>query len=950
MRRAVLAALIGLAFIGGAGASVLLMREPEPVLAKVRALPASLPKETLAKCGEECVVTLEGSNLGVMSVTVVLRLDDAQSIDYASRINDEFLIAPGPFRIERRLAGLKTTNGRTIDRAHLREALLFQAGGEPSIVIRSLEVGAAVQSGEAPTAFEASGPPTAGPGTAEPALGERRLAVGGLPLELPGSQLASCGTCEIVIEGKINGSSPATLLLRIDDVHSRNYASRLNDERVLPPGPFVWRKSLKGLRTTDKRDIDPRQITRFILADAGAHASVEVASLTLRPIASLPQKALGLSLGTPDAPLPAGFERVSIGDPRLGGQPYAVRRLAPDPLTAGGLRGVARLSVPWPAGRVRISLWTEEPGDWENLPHPLDRRILVNGTEVLKQTLTPPQWIRTRYLAGSEVEPSAHPDPWLSFGARAGGLVSAEIDVADRGIVIEQTGDSPQATFLSAVLIEPAGQRAALDRVLAERAVWYREHFPVGSPRMRHTSHEAGLTVGSSVAEPLRLTVAPDTGVHAIVTVTSAAPIEQPQVTLTAPQGAGGVLKAEVFAAQRQLERVFANSNLLVVKDDRLRADTARFGIRPDEPRRYDLWIEAPAGAKAGRYAGALSVGPKDSETVLPVEVEVLAVELPKPEKPVGYFHEEAPHLSWFPWPGDLRRRQIGCDLATLTRFGLTGNAPALSPLTAGMNEEILRDARIAIEAGTTQPIMAYSPARRAIAEQGIAVAAQSIADAQRSFEERGVMAPIWSIVDEPSNPDLAASDFSGLIAEMKRSDPGIRFSAYLNNPKDRALMPRLDYAVINQGYGIDLSDIAAVKSAGVKPWIYNTDAPRFTAGLWLWHSGAERFLLWHARSPTGDPFDPTDGREGDVQIFYPSMQICPAQPDMNAQIFDMAEGVIDQRWLTWLDRRPEPQAKALAAAIHAELGSTFTIATQYDDRRMEAVRARIVALARSLN
>ena len=771
-----------------------------------------------------------------------------------------------------------------------------------------------------------------------------------LPIDAPIAALRACpGTCEIEIEGTVSAAEPMVVVMRLDDAQSAGYGSRINEEKVLPPGPFKWRKSLFGLRTVNGRVIYSRDLTRLLVFVGRGTGKIEIKSFRLVDVPPLPVGALGLSFGHVEAPLLSGFERVGASDPRLTGQVFNIRHSSPDPLIASGMRSIQRVTLPWPRGRARVSLWTEDPGEWENLPHPLERRIVINGKQVLAQKLTPPQWIKQRYLAGSDEEPPVSPDPWLQFGRHRGGLITDEVDVDDLGIVVDLEGDSPAALFLSGMLVEPAGQRGALDHVEALRARWYRETWPIGEPSPHRAAHDVSIVIGQT-AEPLRLALAPGTGARAIIGVTTQEVVPAPDVAMEMPANESGAVSLKVWAAQRQLDRVHVGSNLLVVKDERLRAATRRFPIMPGLPRRYEVWVDAPYDAKPGLYPGRISIGSASAKAVVPVEIEILPVILPAATKPAGFFHDEAPHLRWFAWPGDLRRRQIGCDLAILAGLGLTGNAPAFSTPFLNRNDDLVRDAQLALKSGNQQPLMAYSPAPRALAEQGMDGSVQSIADAEQRLAERSVDHLIWSVADEPSNPDLAGGDLQGWVRRLRAAAPGIRLAAHLNAKSDQPLVSLFDVAIVNGGFGLDTADLAGIAAKGVEPWIYNTDALRFTAGLWLWNSAARHYIQWHARLPTADPFDPTDGREGDAQIFYPSMEICPSQPDISARALEMAEGVVDQRWLEWLDARPEPEAKALAASIKVELGRSFAVSAEFDDARMSRIRERIVDLSRHLN
>ena len=185
-----------------------------------------------------------------------------------------------------------------------------------------------------------------------------------------------------------------------------------------------------------------------------------------------------------------------------------------------------------------------------------------------------------------------------------------------------------------------------------------------------------------------------------------------------------------------------------------------------------------------------------------------------------------------------------------------------------------------------------------------------------QALQRAGLPTPIWSIADEPGNPDAQAGDIMAMSATLRAGAPGIKLGAQFNNPNDLKFIDAIDTVLINDGFGIDVDHVASLRRRGRDVWLYNTGKPRFTAGLWLWFTGASHYLQWHARMPTADPYDPTDGREGDVQIFWPMPEVCAAQPDIDVNLFEMAEGLVDQRWLAWLSSRKEPEARALEAKI----------------------------------
>jgi hypothetical protein len=79
--------------------------------------------------------------------------------------------------------------------------------------------------------------------------------------------------------------------------------------------------------------------------------------------------------------------------------------------------------------------------------------------------------------------------------------------------------------------------------------------------------------------------------------------------------------------------------------------------------------------------------------------------------------------------------------------------------------------------------------------------------------------------------------------------------------------------------------------------------------------------------------------------MLYPTAEVCPAQADIDRDLLRMAEGIVDQRWLLWLEGRPDGQQ--LAAEIRRKLTNSWSRARSLADSDIEAVRQSIVQLAR---
>ncbi len=768
---------------------------------------------------------------------------------------------------------------------------------------------------------------------------------GPLPIHLAGPQLAPLHAADaLVLEGQVEAYAPVTVVVRMDDSASYDYASRANVERSLPPGAFTWRINLDGLRASNGRAMPADAIRQLIVFAPSDDAQVRISRLAAVKASELPAGARGYAFGSADAPLPDGFTRAGPDSPLIvEGAPSPVARPAPDPLIASGLRGVERLRIPWPEGRARVTIWADDPGEWELLPHPLKQRITVNGRTVHARDWTPDDWIAERYLRGLAHEHRPDDDAWSAFGRWRGAPFIMDVDVAADGIMIALDGDGPAAQFINAVLIEQSGQRGAVDAVQAQRAQWYRAQWPVIAPRQPANAIVMPAQQTRTLPER-RVILAPGTGVRITLAVRGGA-TNQPRVALDAPETGGVALQARIWAGQWRLAREGAADTVLRLNDDLLRADAEALPLMAERARTYQIWLHASEAAAPGAYRGALMIEAGGGAVRLPIIAEVAEVRLPANDR-AGFYLDEAPHWRWFADTGQ-RAAQTACDLAFLSSMGIRGNAPVLATPAPPDFTAFLDDMRAANRARTTVPWLAYAPLKRLLTREG-QVAPQVLAELAKRLEAGRLPRPVWSLADEPGNADQSAQGLAEQASALRASVPKIRLAGHLNAPHDAALAPLFDVILINQGYGIDLRDIAGAERTGPQVWLYNTGRPRLTAGLWLWATGARRYLQWHARMPTADPFDPLDGREGDVQMIYPNATPCPAQPHIDRRLLDMAEGVVDGRWLAWLDAQGSEAAGALRRKIKRQLGATWASAARLGPAEMAAIRREIIALAKS--
>jgi hypothetical protein len=536
------------------------------------------------------------------------------------------------------------------------------------------------------------------------------------------------------------------------------------------------------------------------------------------------------------------------------------------------------------------------------------QRISANGLEVWSRQYSPKSWINSVYLRGRPGLTYSSADAWTLFGERPEQRISFRANVDNRGLQLSFSGTQPEAGFVAGILAETEADFPVRRAVEAERADWWRKNWPVQGlpPEPSESTEDIPAVNQRPLLQALQgeIIAAPDTSTNLLFDLFNDDSGITPSAKISAPNGSGWQLSSRLYWGHWMLRRSALASTLLKPTNRYLRTHPPAYNQIHGLPARLHVRIDVPAGAPAGVYLGDIQV--QVGETVLhsPLRIRVVHVVLPKPNRPIGAYLERPVHFDWFEETRILADRALECDLRFLRRQGLTGIAPPLStPVSHADFEKFVEQIRSAAATGFTPPYFAYTPLKRLQQTMGIDAALTRLAELEQRLKQMGLPPPLWASADEPSNPgqEYTADKIKRYASAFS---PTLRLAGQLNNPKDKQRLDAFDVVLINQGYGIDRADVDNIKAQGINVWFYNLDNLRAAAGFYLWRTGADGYLHWHARMPTADPFDPTDGREDDIQFLYPMTDPCPSAPDVDVDLFRLSEGIVDLRWLLWLENR----------------------------------------------
>lgn len=749
---------------------------------------------------------------------------------------------------------------------------------------------------------------------------------------------------ELIISGQNESKKQQILIVRIDNENSSDYRSRVNQEFTLSPGPFELILPLSGLKASSGKPFKQPYSKLFVFG-ADMRTGIQLEKVLISTTSKLPEQTLALDFGSGNSAAFPGFESISKNSSYLKGKIIERVRTSGDSLIRDGISGVISLQIPWADGQWKLSLWTQDQGEWEYLPHFLTRQIIANGTTIIDEKFTREQWINNVYLAGRKKEGGIDGDLWTLVGKRRSGFISQNIQVSDGLVNIDLKGDY-DARYISAMVLEPldgifaqATQEKRHARFLNQWSVYNPPYSPPDALSLEDISQQVKDDEAYYLA-------ARDTILNLTFEIESPVDDIAPVIVVSPPKSSDGkALKVTTRYGHWRYERPAPNATSLILDDSYLRADMESIELSNKKPRRLHVQVKVPSEAFSGDYSGKIQLFSRGELRLLDYKVRVLPIILPELEFSVGLYLEPAPFYQWFKPLKSQASTATACDLSLMDSHGFSTVAPALAtPDSKKSRRQFVAQMKKIKSFGFDGEILAYTPLKRLLKQKDASEVATDLTKLNLLLKKNDISNIYWSIFDEPANNHF--SQIKSTTELLKKEHQTFNTAGHMNSRRQEKLVPLSDLLLINHGVEVSAGNIKRLQ-LNRRIWLYNMPRPRLAAGVYLWRSGANGYLQWHGRMPTADPFDPTDGREGDVLYIYPSANGCPTAMDIHRRFIDLHEATIDLRWLQWLEAEKSPEAIELLKAIRKSIPSQWDDAARVTNKELMEIRRRVVSISR---
>ena len=770
--------------------------------------------------------------------------------------------------------------------------------------------------------------------------------------------------------------TPIKLNIRADDGKSKDFGTRFQDERgnVAAPGWSTYELNLTGLtRSNSKNYANKERLDvsdlRVVKITVSGDKPVTLYFDNLRLEASgLPvvEGLKAIDFGPSKSDVYPGFEacsEINTWNDKPETQFGWVNPLVfdnvymPDSLSGDYASG-DEFRMKLPDGKYVVHVCLDPFGIWGSYPRYGYRKVTVNGSQVLSQTMNASEFLQNCYFLHEDEEDLPGRDLWAKYilprnvprqfeATVTGGVLSLKID-----------SDQKYGRYIQYLVVYPESKKA-------EGQAWFKALDDI-----RHEKFNKGMIVQLPPKETLGAKPTPadtacgfipfvrSTEVYCYVNSAPAADEVGKPVTFAAAQGQregallglypladvkgvgvtvsdlAGPAGAKIPASAVQVRKV---RNFLK-RDQRTRIgkllpyilqDFKAVDIAPGVTRGIWLTLVVPDNAAAGEYTGTIKVGAGDKAASVPVKLTVYPFSLDKvtditfsatgARTGIPEYWPELEALSW------KHAEIVMKDMADHGLNAITGGPGA--PLTAVKDGKPVIDYtdmdrwfELARKYGLTMPGDGYQGCdvkgipndtkKDCIAnndknsQKKFGVSYEELIkivyeDVEKHAVEKNWPKRSYSFLDEP-RPEFGNIESAlELIKVRVKAAPNTRFSGYYSTGLGRdeyfKVMP-VSITHLNE------TALKLTKEAGKEIWVYDGSRTRSAGGRWSYaaaKAGLKGYLTNGYLYVNSDPYFDFSDDEASWCVVYPSRN------GVNDSVVyeRLAEGINDYRYLSTLER-----------------------------------------------
>lgn len=790
---------------------------------------------------------------------------------------------------------------------------------------------------------------------------------------------------------------PVTFFARIDDSQSTNYGSRFNkDDCIAPPGKSTFEIDLTSLTCSnarnfaERRKIDTSKL-KLVSISMGDNPKTTILFMDNVRLSqdSLPKYAWlkAFDFGPAKSAVYSGFESANEDTPFADargwgwvGPVWVNTCWIPDSLTRD-CACANEFRIALPNGSYEVNIGMDPFGMWGDYPGWLERRVYLNGREVLNTRRTPDQVGAQGPFAHEDDEDLPGQNLWDKFIATHQRTLRQTAQVTDGVLSVRTDSDSNWGKAMTFMVVYPTAQekegRQWMDALDKQRRESFAATMVVTVPPVsgqapvaneadkargfiafvRHAELDIPCNANPDNAERnTSMKLAAARGERADVQVGLYPLSDVAGVTVTASDLASPDAKIPAASVKLRKVRNFlkrSGSSWMGEIKPFILQDFKTLDLHPGTTRGLWVTVTVPADARPGKYSGNVTIGLAGKSVAIPVELTVYPFTL---DKVTDITVSVTGTRSWGAYGNDdseawwQRAEVVMRDLADHGMNAVTGGPGAtLKGIRNGKADidytRMDRWLALAVKYGLTMPGDSYqgldisgipgdyhkdciaNNEKAAKDQYGVSYAEllkTVYGDVERHGKEKGWPKRVFSFLDEPrpeySNIEPAAE----LIRIRTAACPDALFSGYYSTGDGRDVyfqtMP-ISIAHTNK-LALDLTT-----KAGKQLWDYDGGGARHNIGRWCFvaaRAGLKGYLRNGYGYVCSDPyFDFTDDEAAWTMVF-PSRNGISDTPGWERS----AQGANDYRYLLTCERLINKAKSSGKAAAEASAASAYMAQT----------------------